>query len=123
MQEIFEKVIEELKQESIITDDDAGHRAIEIIRQTAAEYNNGWVPAEEPPKNSNYILLSFENFTVPLVGRYEEDQDGGAYYAGNDPQSCISEGLIVNAWQPLPEPYQPFEPNLGRSESGKGVIL
>lgn len=67
MQEIFEKVIEELKQESIITDDDAGHRAIEIIRQTAAEYNNGWVPAEEPPKNSNYILLSFENFTVPLV--------------------------------------------------------
>lgn len=67
MQEIFEKIIEELKQESIIVDDDAGHRAIEIIRQTAAEYNNGWIPAEEPPKNSNYILLSFENFTAPLM--------------------------------------------------------
>lgn len=113
MQEVFEKIIDKLqnlqKDKYVFTPIMcyAFDKAIEIIRQTAAEYNNGWIPAEEPPKNSNYILLSFENFTVPLVGRYEEDQDGGAYYIGDDQESCISEDIIVDAWQPLPEPYQP----------------
>ena len=34
----FAKIINELKQESIIHDDDAGHRAVEIIEQIAEEY-------------------------------------------------------------------------------------
>lgn len=32
-----------------------------------------WVPAEKPPKENGYILISFENFSIPQVGRYEED--------------------------------------------------
>ena len=65
-----------------------------------------WVPAEKPPKENGYILISFENFSIPQVGRYEEDGEGGAYYVGDDEESCISQDLIVNAWKPLPEPYR-----------------
>ena len=81
--------------------------AIEIVNRAAAEYNNGWIPCSEPPKTSDYILLSFSNFSVPMVGRYEENDDGGAYYIGDEDKSCVSQDIFVNAWQPLPEPYQP----------------
>ena len=113
MQEVFEKIKRRIM--SAATEAcgyDALTRVVseaelkEIIEREVDEYNNGWIPAEKPPKNNNYILLSFENFPVSLVGRYEEDQRGGAYYAGDDLESCISEDMIVNAWQPLPKPYQ-----------------
>ncbi len=65
-----------------------------------------WIPANMPPENDRYILLSFANFSVPLVGRYEANGDGGAYYVGDDDDSCISQDMIVNAWQELPEPYR-----------------
>lgn len=66
-----------------------------------------WTPSEEPPASGKYVLLSFENFPVPLVGRYEEDEDGGGtYYVGDDEESCISQDIIVNAWMPLPELYK-----------------
>lgn len=67
-----------------------------------------WIPVEEPlPKDVGYILISFENFSLPLVGRYEEDKTGGAFYVGDDDESCISQNLFVNAWMLLPEPYRP----------------
>ena len=71
-----------------------------------------WIPADNPPKTndtdvSDYVLISFENFSVPTVGRYEIDQEGnGAYYIGDDDKSLISYDMIVNAWMPLPKPYR-----------------
>lgn len=66
-----------------------------------------WIPSEEPPASGKYVLLSFENFSNPLVGRYEEDEDGGGtYYVGDDEESCISQDIIVNAWMPLPKLYK-----------------
>lgn len=66
-----------------------------------------WIPADEPPKTDTYILLSFDNFSIADIGRYEVDQDGnGAYYPGDDDKSYSSYGLFVNAWQPLPHPYK-----------------
>ena len=66
-----------------------------------------WIPSEKPPACGKYVLLSFENFSVPLVGRYEEDEEGdGAFYVGDDEESCISQNIIVNAWMPLPELYK-----------------
>ena len=90
MQEVFEKIIDELKQESIIVDDDAGHRAVEIIEQFAAEYkgctlcylqtpceyqnkdckvpdgeiNNGWIPCtkEMPPVETEVFILAKRKF-------------------------------------------------------------
>lgn len=65
-----------------------------------------WIPSEEPPVNDDYILLSFANFSVPLVGRYEETGEGGAFYIGDDEESCINQNIIVNAWMPLPKQYE-----------------
>ena len=66
----------------------------------------GWIPVEERyPENDNYILLSFKNFSCPQVGRYEEDENGGAFYLGDEQETCVSQDLFVNAWQPLPKSY------------------
>lgn len=68
---------------------------------------NIWTTADQPPKQGEYLLLSFENFSVPQVGTYREGKDGsGAYYLGDDDVSCSSDGLFVNAWMYLPEPYR-----------------
>lgn len=70
-----------------------------------------WIPADEPSRNNNYILLSFENFSLPMVGRYEDSEDGGAYYLGDcdGEDRCLANDLFVNAWMPLPKPYRPEE--------------
>lgn len=74
--------------------------------------NDGWIPVEERlPEDDRYILLSFENFSLPLVGRYEENEKGGAFYIGDcdEEDTCAQNDLFVNAWKPLPEPYRPKE--------------
>lgn len=78
-----------------------------IVKQVAEEYNNGWIPCSEPPKDDRYVLLSFDNFSVPMVGRYEEDENGGSYYIGDDMEPCVTQDIFVNAWKPLPHPYHP----------------
>lgn len=66
-----------------------------------------WIPVEERlPGTDDYVLLSFDNFSIPFVGRYEEDESGCAFYVGDDEKSCISQGVVVNAWMPLLEPYK-----------------
>ena len=40
---------------------------------------DGWIPAEYPPETNDYILLSFSNFSLPLVGRYGADETGGHF--------------------------------------------
>ena len=74
-------------------------------------YNDGWIPVEERlPEQGNYILLSFDNFSLADIGRYEVDDDGGgAFYPGDEDTSYSSIGFFVNAWRPLPEPYRPKE--------------
>ncbi len=78
-----------------------------LVNQFAREHGIGWIPCiERYPDTDGYILLSFSNFSVPLVGRYEEDDDGGAFYIGDEDVSCSSQDMFVNAWRPLPEPYR-----------------
>ena len=39
---------------------------------------HSWIPVEERlPEEDEYVLMSFENFTLPIIGRYEKDNDGG----------------------------------------------
>ena len=67
---------------------------------------------ERLPEEDEYVLMSFENFTLPIIGRYEKDNDGGgAWYIGDDDgcDTCSSQNLFVNAWMPLPESYRPDE--------------
>ena len=65
-----------------------------------------WIPVSSGklPPTDKYVLLSFENFSIPEVGRWDVDENGnGAFCAGNDEVSLSSYGLFVNAWMPLPE--------------------
>lgn len=62
--------------------------------------------SEKMPEDENYILVSFENSTMPDIARYEENDEGGTFYLGDDEKSYSSYGLIVNAWMPLSEPYR-----------------
>ena len=61
-----------------------------------------WNYPDEPPKTDEYVLLSFENFSLPCIGRYSEDENGGNYYCGDEDETLLSQGLIVNGWMPLP---------------------
>ena len=72
------------------------------------EKENGWIPIEERlPETDDYILVSFSNFELPDIGRYETDKDGGGiFFPGDKERSYVSYGLFVNAWMPLPEPYK-----------------
>lgn len=118
MKQVFEKIKQRI---TIAATEACGYAALtrvvseaevkEILDSVVAEYNNGWIPCSERlPENDDYILLSFENFSLPLVGRYDKDGEiGGAFYIGDcdGDDTCVSNNLFVNAWQPLPEPYKP----------------
>ena len=82
---------------------------IEMLRQGAVEKykeEHGWIPiTERMPKEEEYILVSFENYTLPDIGRYEND-GSDKFYPGDDEETYARYGLIVNAWMPLPKPYK-----------------
>ncbi len=86
----------------------AYHEVRRIVQEVAEEYNGGWIPiVEKLPPDDSFILLSFSNFSVPIVGRYEENEDGGGnFFAGDEDEPLISQDLFVNAWMPLPKPYE-----------------
>ena len=66
-----------------------------------------WIPCNERlPEDESYILVSFENYTMPDIARYEENDEGGTFYPGDDEKSYSSYGLFVNAWMELPNPYK-----------------
>lgn len=71
------------------------------------EESGGWIPcSERMPEDESYILVSFENATMLDIARYEENDEGGTFYPGDDEKSYSSYGIFVNAWMPLPEPYR-----------------
>lgn len=69
-----------------------------------------WIPVTERlPEDGSYVLMSFENFSLPAVGRYEKHEDGsGAWYLGDcdEEDTCVANDLFVNAWMKLPEQYK-----------------
>ena len=73
----------------------------------AFEPQTQWVPiSERLPDPDTYVLLSFENFSLADIGRYERDEAGGAFYPGEEDRSYASFGIFVNAWMPLPERWE-----------------
>ena len=66
----------------------------------------GWTPVEEGiPTDGRFVLLSFENFSLPAIGRCEVSDDGFAFYIGDEEETCVQQDLFVNAWMDLPERY------------------
>lgn len=105
MNKPFEEIMERLEETKDIPHDDsvaeavstriwnkAIQRAKGIVQEVAKKsvHNTNvreseWIPvSERVPDSDKYILVSFENFSVPCVGRYEEDDKGGAFYVGDD---------------------------------------
>ena len=88
---------------------------LEEARKIVEKYKDdtGWIPVEQRfPDDDDFILLSFDNFSIPMIGRYEELEDGGgSFYLGDcdEDDTCMANNLFVNAWMPLPEPYRPEE--------------
>lgn len=70
-----------------------------------------WIPVEEKtPENDARVLLSFCNSDTIISGRYTEDSGGGKFIMWSDGwRSCVSIGLYVNAWMPMPKPYREDE--------------
>ena len=91
---------------------EAEAKAEQLLRQRN-RLKSRWIPVTERlPENDDYVLMSFENFSLPLVGRYVDDGKlGGAWYLGDcfDEDTCLANDLFVNAWMPLPEPYREDE--------------
>ena len=130
MQEVLEKIIAKLgirAEKSEKKEMDAEHfeyaqmykgeriafgGAIEIVKQEAEKYNNGWIPCSERlPKKP--AVKAEQNYRLP---EYIVTIDGGCEsttleYAGDgewhDPLTNCK--FKVTAWQPLPAPYQPHQ--------------
>ena len=101
-----QEAIEYIENHGYISDD-VKDMAIKALEK---QHNNGWIPVEEDlPEPNKYVLLSFSNCSTPEIGRYEEDNKGGAFYLGDEEETCISQMFFVNAWMPLPEPYKESE--------------
>ena len=81
---------------------DAIEMGIHALKETQ------WIPiSERLPEDESYILVSFENSTMPDIARYEEnDGENDKFYPGDDEETYAHYGLIVNAWMPLPKPYK-----------------
>mgnify|MGYP005920699405 FL=1 len=88
--------------------EDTGLAPVEVLK--LKQNTVQWIPmAKELPESADYVLMSFENFSLPAIGRYEVNDEGdGAWYLGDDNggDTCCSVGLFVNAWMPLPEAYK-----------------
>lgn len=81
--------------------------AIELAKIAIVLQSQKWIPCSERlPEDESYILVSFENSTMPDIARYEEDDEGGTFYPRDDEKSYLRYGLFVIAWMPLPEPYR-----------------
>lgn len=115
VKKIIRSHMDEAKDTNVPSNDEIEPVSEEFLKdcaETAARYKrnaDSWIPVEKKlPEDDRYILLSFENFSLPLVGRYEENEKGGAFYLGDcdEEDTCISNDLYVNAWTYLPERYK-----------------
>lgn len=112
MQEVFEKIIEKIKEHGrtmmpVIPIDES----IEIVKQAAAEYNNGWIPCNERlPEEMELVLIYAESTARGGSIRVVAQLDNGFWFAQTSSDTLGLTGIgqyNVIAWQPLPEPYQP----------------
>lgn len=107
------KLIKELEEyrSKCAYDDEYCDGITHAINEIKAQPKVGeWIPCSERlPKTDEYIWLSFSNFDLSALGRYVEDEDGGAFYIGDSDTSCVEEDLFVNAWMPRIPNYKESE--------------
>ena len=107
----LEEAIEHAEKEVVKLEQKCEESCAEDHRQLVSwlkQLADPWIPiTERLPETDDYILISFDNSSLPDIGRYEVDEDGsGVFYPGDEDVSYASVGVIVNAWMPLPKPYR-----------------
>ena len=124
MQEVFEKIIEKLEEENsrlkrlrnnciALSDSEvsaienkAYNFSIEIVKQEAEKYNNGWIPCNERlPEDKQTCLVTARIYFTP------DHVDEIDNYIGVEIDTYSKQfgwlGTEPIAWQPLPAQYQP----------------
>ena len=127
MQEVFEKIIEKLEGKRLSyfltianTGDeklacayehvrDALNKAIEIVKQEAEKYNNGWIPCSDRlPKLGEVVIITTKEGLVYSDIQYDYRYNGDKFPCfhrwDSEMWQCFQPDVI--AWQPLPSPYQ-----------------
>ena len=135
MNKEFEKIIEKLEEKQDIflyEDSDYGEgkynafdEAIEIVKQEAEQYNNGWISCSDRlPDKRNWYLAVFQEVDTGFIGLpFIAD-----YLMGSHTNFTTEDGWIIAnctdieedraeyykklkciAWQPLPAVYKPKE--------------
>ena len=67
---------------------------------------DGQMPEVDEDGYSDNILISCSNYSLPVVGEYRADEEGGAFYDGDDAEPLTHYGLMPNAWMPMIKPYR-----------------
>ena len=110
MQEVFEKIIEKL--ETYSDADEAEqygtipviepNRAIEIDKQEAEQYNNGWISCREhqPEEEGTYNITAHDGRKLRSTPAQWQPRLKSWNLKGTMAQ------WKVIGWQPLPQPYQ-----------------
>lgn len=112
LEKIWEEIIDDLKEEGIIADNDRGHRAVEIIRSHMDEVkNDGWIPVGErlPDAGSGkyYPLLNVAtSYGAVKCGFYRVTEKQWYIYKEIYNEFVEARNKEVVAWRPLPEPYK-----------------
>ena len=81
------------------------NEAIEIVKQEAERYNNGWIPCSEKLPDVRQDVLVTVKYTG-FMGMHGYWIKTGHMEAENDWWGDCAGGEVI-AWQPLPQPYQP----------------
>ena len=125
--EIIEKILERLGEEIDSAQDkmidystcmfydgygDGCQKAVDIIKQVAEEYNNGWIPVSErlPNQDGEFtdVLITCESIADGVFVQSAE------FYITSDGEP-VFDALYnyerVLAWQPLPLPYKERDSN------------
>ena len=118
MNKAFEKIFVMLEDTKDIEHDDsiaevvstriwnkAIHRAKQIVKEVAEEYNGGWIACSErlPEKNGMYLCTqnSYDLTTNKNIIRVSTELV--EFYNGKWRRA---KNLVITHWQPLPEPYK-----------------
>lgn len=84
--------------------------AQDAVRQ--AQQDSRWIPCSKRLPDldedgySDKVLVSFSNFNGCEICEYRIVDGKGDWYVGDSEERPAEDGIHVNAWMPLPEPYK-----------------
>ena len=85
------------------------NEAIEIVKQEAEKYNNGWIPCSEKLPDVRQDVLVTVKYTG-FMGMHGYWIKTGHMEAENDWWGDCAGGEVI-AWQPLPKPFKEGDNN------------